>query len=190
MKNNQGQRDREILQFIPQPTPPACELCHFFPVRISATALTRRLDRQLAKLEPGPRRERLERKRQHLSRSGAITLYLHGRKELFTFPMLKAAIPNVTPANWTLVRDCIFYGPPAPPTPGVGSFFNSVATRFCSQKTVHLVVLPAIADLRIEYSRAVSEDRFAKAIWIRLHATWSFVKMFARGFCGKNSHFS
>src|ERR1700722_16005851 len=91
--------EEEVLHFIPRPAPPACELCHFFPVSVNTEALTRSLDRQIAKLEPSPRREELERKRQHLGRSDAITLYLHGRKELFTLPMLKAAIPGVTPSN-------------------------------------------------------------------------------------------
>jgi hypothetical protein len=165
------------LQFIPQPPQPACELCHFYPVRINSEALIRRFDRQIAKLEPGPLREKLQRLRRETSRCDAITLYLHGRKDLFTFPMLKAAIPSVTPTNWTLVRDYILYGPLTPPTLGLGSFFYRVADLFCSRKTMCRVVLPAIADLRVEYSRAVGEGQLGKAVWIRVHATWNFMRL-------------
>src|SRR5262249_2267055 len=151
---------------------PRCELCHFFPVRLNTGALVRRLGRKIAKLEPGPRREKLEQLRCGLDKSDTITLYLHGKKELFTFSMLKAAIPTLTRSNWTLVRDYIFYGPTVAPTPGLGSLFFSLADRFCSRKTIHLVVVPAIADLRLEYAQAVTEAQYGKAIWIRTRASW------------------
>jgi hypothetical protein len=83
------------------------------------------------------------------------------------------------------VRDYIFYGPVVAPTPGLGSFFFSLAHRFCSRKTMHLIVLPAIADLRLEYVQAVSQGRFAKAIWIRVRALWDFFKVFALHFLRK-----
>jgi hypothetical protein len=185
VKESRQLRDKGLLQFIPQTVPPPCELCHFFPVKLDAAALIRRTDRQIAKCKPGPRREKLERLRQALNPSDAITLYLHGPKELFTFPMLKAAIPTLTPSNWTAVRDYIFYGPTVAPTPGLGSFFFSLADRFCSWKTMHLIVLPAIADLRLEHVQAVSESRLARAIWIRVRATWDFIKMFALHFLQK-----
>jgi len=177
--------EEEILHFIPQPAPPACELCQCFPVTLKTKALTRSLDREIAELEPSPRREELERRRQHLRCADTITLYLHGRKELITFPMLKASIPGVTPTNWNLVRDYIFYGPPTNPTPGLGYWFHSIANGLCSRQTMHLIVQPAVADLRLEYAQAVSQGQLAKAVWIRLQATWSIVKMSALWLYGK-----
>lgn len=179
MKDNRQDRDREISQFIPQPALPPCGLCHFFPIRLDADALIRRTDRQISKCKVGPRREKLERLRRGLKHSDAVTLYLHGEKALFTFPMLKAAIPTLKVSNWTSVRDYIFYGPRVVLTPGLGSFLFSIADRFCSRKTMHMVVLPAIADLRVECSQAVNDGQIAKAVWIRVRATWDFIKMFA-----------
>jgi hypothetical protein len=46
---------------------PACELCHFFPVVVKTDALVRRLDRKIAKREPGPQRQKLERSRRDLA---------------------------------------------------------------------------------------------------------------------------
>jgi hypothetical protein len=106
-----------------------------------------------------PRRQKLERLRHDLSRSSMTTLYLHGKKEFFTFSMLKAAIPGVTATNWTLVRDYIFYGRQTAPTPGLGSVFYSIADRFCSRRTMYSIILPGIADLRLESSQALVEGR-------------------------------
>jgi hypothetical protein len=186
VKDSHQLRDKELLQFIPQAALLPCELCHFFPIRLDADALIRRTDRQIAKCKAGPRREKLERLRRGLSHSDAITLYLHGSKELFTFPVLKAAIPTVTLSNWTAVRDYIFYGPRVVLTPGLGSFFFSIADRFCSRKTMRMIVIPTIADLRFEYVQAVREGRFASAIGIRVRATWDIVKMFALHFLRKS----
>jgi hypothetical protein len=186
VKESHQLRDKELLQFIPQEDLPPCELCHYFPVRLDADTLIRRTNRRIAKCKPGPRREKLERLRQALNPSESITLYLHGPKELFTFPMLKAAIPMLTLSNWTAVRDYIFYGPPVVLTPGLGSFFFSIADRFCSRKTMHMIVIPTIADLRLEYVQAVREGRFASAIGIRVRATWDIVKMFALHFLRKS----
>jgi hypothetical protein len=177
--NNARHRDREISEFIPDRALPPCELCQFFPVAVRTAAIVRRLDRKIAKREPGPRRQKLERLRQDLSRSDAITLYLHGEKELFTLSMLKAAIPGVTATNWTMVRDYIFYGSPTTPMPGPGSFFYSVADRFCSRQTMQSIVLPAIADLRLENSQALAEGRPGKAIGICLSGWWHFATALA-----------
>lgn len=108
MSNRGRERDEDISQFIPHEALLPCVLCDFFPVLARTDRLVRQLDRKIAKLEPGIHRQKLERRREYLRGSHAITLYLHGDKEFFTFPMLKAAIPGVTAANWALVRDYIF----------------------------------------------------------------------------------
>lgn len=185
MSNRGRERDEDISQFIPRQALPPCELCDFFPVHIRTDPLVRQLDRKIAKLEPGIRRQKLERRRQQLSRSDAITLYLHGNKEFFTFPMLKAAIPGVTVANWALVRDYIFYGPRATPPRGPGSFLYSVADRFCPRKTMHTIIGPALTDLRLEYSETTEEDRFWAAIYVRVRAEWNFVRVLMLCLAGK-----
>jgi hypothetical protein len=176
---NVRHRDQQISEFIPDPALPPCELCQFFPVALKSEDLVRRLDCRIAKRKPGPRRQKLERLRHDLSRSRTTTLYLHGEKELFTLSTLKAAIPGVTATNWTLVRDYIFYGLRTTPTPGLGSFFYSVADRFCSRKTMHTIVLPAIADLRHEQSEALAEGRLGRAVAISMCGWWHLATTFA-----------
>ena len=44
---------------------------------------------------------------------------------------------------------------------------------------MHMVVLPAITDLRLECAQAVNDGQIAKAVWIRVRATWDFIKIFA-----------
>jgi hypothetical protein len=177
--NNVRHRDQQISEFIPDPALPPCELCQFFPVALKSEDLVRRLDRRIAKRKPGHRRQKLERLRDNLSRSRTTTLYLHGKKELLTFSMLKAAIPGVTAANWTLLRDYIFYGRQTAPTPGLGSDFYSIADRFCSRRTMHSIILPAIADLRLENSQAIAEGRPEKAIAICIRGWWHFAATLA-----------
>jgi hypothetical protein len=177
--NNVRHRDQQISEFIPDPALPPCELCQFFPVALKSEDLVRRLDRRIAKRKPGPRRKKLERLRHDLSRSRTTTLYLHGKKELFTFSMLKAAIPGVTATNWTLVRDYIFYGRQTAPAPGLGSVFYSTADRFCSRRTMHSIILPAIADLRLENSQALTDGRPGKAIAICIRGWWHFAATLA-----------
>jgi hypothetical protein len=179
MAKNCANRDRRISQFMPDSPLPPCELCQTFPIILRKGTLISRFDRRIAKLSPGRRGKKLERLRHDVSRSDAITLYLHGDKKLFTLPMLKSAIPDLTAANWTSVRDYIFYGPQRPPTPGPGRLFCILARWFCTPKTMHSIVLPSIADLRLEYSEAVRQGRFASAMWIRVRASWDFVRMLA-----------
>lgn len=134
------------------------------------------LNIQIAKLSPGRERRHLERIGEHLDRSGAITLYLHGERELFTLPMLKASIPAVTAANWSAFRDYILYGPQVSLTSGPGALLCVLASSFCSRKTMHLIVIPAIADLRLEYEAAVRERRFLDAFWIRVRSGFDFFR--------------
>lgn len=56
-----------------------------------------------------------------------------------------------------------------------GSFLLSVSNFFCSKKTQEEVAEQVIADMRIEYNRALFEKRKIKARWIRLHYSWIFV---------------
>lgn len=56
-----------------------------------------------------------------------------------------------------------------------GSFLLSVSNFFCSKKTQEEVAEQVIADMRIEYNRALFEKRKIKARWIRLHYCWIFV---------------
>jgi hypothetical protein len=50
---------------------------------------------------------------------------------------------------------------------------------------MHMVVLPAIADLRIECAQALNDGQIAKAVWIRVRALWDFFKVFALHFLRK-----
>jgi hypothetical protein len=113
--NNARHRYREISEFIPKPAPPPCQLCQFFPVVVQSDYMVRRLNRRIAKEQPGPQRQKLERLRDTLSGSGSITTYLPGERKDFTFSILMVMVPGVTAGNWDLVRDYIFYGPPTTP---------------------------------------------------------------------------
>ncbi len=42
---------------------------------------------------------------------------------------------------------------------------------------MYSIVFPSIADLRVEYSEAVRQGRLASALWIRVRASWDFVRM-------------
>jgi len=179
MENNARHRDRGVSEFIPKIALPPCGRCHFFPVIVESDRWVRRLNRRIAKQEGDPRRQKLERLRQALSGSGSITTYVHAKKEDFSLPMLIALVPGVTAANWTSVRDYIFYGSPTPPTPGLASLSYHIADYFCSRKTMVLVVTPIISDLRLEYREALAAGQPLKAKWVRLRGYWSLLKVLA-----------
>jgi hypothetical protein len=55
-----------------------------------------------------------------------------------------------------------------------GSKLHSFAGFVYSKKTLEMVFLPIISDMRQEYFEALSKNQIWKARWVRVRGTWSF----------------
>jgi len=72
----------------------------------------------------------------------------------------------------------------APP----GHTLLAIAEFLCSERTFDEILRPTIDDMRREYNQALADDRRAKAKWVRMRGTWSFLAaagMVAFGSVGK-----
>jgi hypothetical protein len=166
MARDVGKVNQEISDFVPE-SPQPCEVCGFFPILLDSRQFVQRLNRQIKREQAPSRRAKLRRLRHAVQPAGKFPLHLHGEKSLLNLSILRATVPGVTSANWIPLRDYIFYGPRPTLSPGPGLLLYRLADYFCSRKTIHLIVLPAIADLRLEYDEALAEGRRWRALGIR-----------------------
>jgi hypothetical protein len=162
---------------MPKATGEACPVCQIFPLVVERRAMAARIKRQLKKETDPEECRKLRRILRGFKGSGPCEIHLHSKtKDTPSVLQMLSTVPGVTRANWKLVRDELLYGPIVRPQGGPGSFLHHLAEWCCSRRTMTLVVMPWLCDLRVELEGARGARRPAKVVWLRIESCWSLLK--------------